>query len=166
MGTVKAVEQRQNFKRCRVSDTVENVFTLAACVDSAFAAQNAQLLRQRRLQDTQKIFPDFQEGDADALYKSVHEKLFSLPDDTLVYPAHDYKGRRVSSVTQEKKRNPRLGQGRTLEQFRDIMAKLNLPYPKFINYAVPGNQQCGICPDHLPENLEKYCGHMTESPQG
>ena len=109
---------------------------------------------------------DFQEGDADALYKSVHEKLFSLPDDTLVYPAHDYKGRRVSSVTQEKKRNPRLGQGRTLEQFRDIMAKLNLPYPKFIDYAVPGNQQCGICPDHLPENLEKYCGHMTESPQG
>ena len=45
---------------------------------------------------------DFQEGDADALYKSVHEKLFSLPDDTLVYPAHDYKGRRVSSVTQRK----------------------------------------------------------------
>ena len=109
---------------------------------------------------------DFQEGDADTLYKSVHEKLFSLPDDTLVYPAHDYQCRRVSSVTQEKKRNPRLGQGRTLEQFRDIMSKLNLPYPKFIDYAVPGNQQCGICPDHLPENLEKYCGHMTESPQG
>ena len=109
---------------------------------------------------------DFQEGDADTLYKSVHEKLFSLPDDTLVYPAHDYQCRRVSSVTQEKKRNPRLGQGRTLEQFRDIMAKLNLPYPRFIDYAVPANQQCGICPDHLPENLEKYCGHMTESPQG
>lgn len=109
---------------------------------------------------------DFQEGNADALYKSVHEKLFSLPDDTLVYPAHDYKGRRVSSVTQEKKRNPRFGQGRTLEQFRYIMATLNLPYPAFIDYAVPGNQQCGICPDHLPENLEKYCAHMTESPQG
>ena len=109
---------------------------------------------------------DFQNGDAEALYKSVTEKLFSLPDDTLVYPAHDYQDRRVSSIAQEKKRNPRLGQERTLEQFREIMANLNLPYPKFIDYAVPGNQQCGICLDHLPQNLEKYCGQMTESPQG
>jgi glyoxylase-like metal-dependent hydrolase (beta-lactamase superfamily II) len=109
---------------------------------------------------------DFQNGDADALYASVTEKLFSLPDDTLVYPAHDYEGRRVSCIAQEKKRNPRLGQQRTLEQFRHIMANLNLPYPKFIDFAVPGNLQCGVCPDHLPENLEKYCGHMTESPQG
>jgi sulfur dioxygenase len=109
---------------------------------------------------------DFQSGDADALYASVTEKLFSLPDDTLVYPGHDYEGRRVSSIAQEKNRNPRLGQQRTLEQFRNIMANLHLPYPKFIDYAVPGNLQCGVCPDHLPENLEKYCGHMTESPQG
>ena len=109
---------------------------------------------------------DFQNGDADALYASVTEKLFALPDDTLVYPAHDYQGRRVSSIAQEKQRNPRLGQQRTLAQFRHIMVNLNLPYPKFIDYAVPGNLQCGVCPDHLPENLEKYCGHMTESPQG
>lgn len=109
---------------------------------------------------------DFQNGDADTLYKSVTEKLFSLPDDTLVYPAHDYQGRRVSSIAQEKKRNPRLGRDRTQDQFRNIMANLNLPYPKFIDYAVPGNLQCGVCPDHLPENLEKYCAHMTESPQG
>jgi sulfur dioxygenase len=109
---------------------------------------------------------DFQNGDADALYASVTEKLFSLPDDTLVYPAHDYEGRRVSSIAQEKKRNPRLGQQRTLAQFRHIMANLNLPYPKFIDYAVPGNLQCGVCPEHLPENLERYCGHMTESLQG
>lgn len=109
---------------------------------------------------------DFQNGDAEALYKSVTEKLFSLPDDTLVYPAHDYQDRRVSSIAQEKKRNPRIGQERTLEQFREIMANLNLPYPKFIDYAVPGNQQCGICPDHLPQKLEEYCGQMTESQQG
>lgn len=109
---------------------------------------------------------DFQNGDADALYKSVNEKLFSLPDDTLVYPAHDYQDRRVSSIAQEKKRNPRLSQERTLQQFREIMANLNLPYPKFIDFAVPGNKQCGVCPDHLPENLEKYCGQMTDSPQG
>jgi sulfur dioxygenase len=109
---------------------------------------------------------DFQSGDATALYASVTEKLFSLPDDTLVYPAHDYQGRHVSSIAQEKKLNPRLGQGRTLEQFIEIMANLNLPYPKFIDYAIPGNLQCGICPDHLPQNLEKYCNQMTKSPQG
>ena len=109
---------------------------------------------------------DFQNGDAGALYQSVHEKLFSLGGDTLVYPAHDYQGRRVSSIEQEKQRNPRLGQDRSLDQFKLIMAQLNLPYPKFIDFAVPGNRQCGVCPDHLPENLQKYCGHMTESVQG
>lgn len=109
---------------------------------------------------------DFQNGDMDALYKSVKEKLFSLPDDCLVYPAHDYNDRRVSSIAQEKKRNPRLGTHRTLEEFREIMASLNLPYPTFMDYAVPGNRQCGVCPDDLPENLQKYCRHMTDSPQG
>ena len=109
---------------------------------------------------------DFQNGDAGTLYQSVHEKLFSLAGDTLVYPAHDYQGRRVSSIEQEKQRNPRLGQERSLDQFKAIMAQLNLPYPKFIDFAVPGNRLGGVCPDHLPENLQKYCGHMTESVQG
>ena len=109
---------------------------------------------------------DFQNGDAGALYKSVREKLFTLPDDVLVYPAHDYENRHVSSIAQERKRNPRLGQDRTLEEFKNIMANLNLPYPKFIDYAVPGNKQCGVCPRELPEMLEKYCQHMSESPQG
>jgi glyoxylase-like metal-dependent hydrolase (beta-lactamase superfamily II) len=63
---------------------------------------------------------DFQNGDTDALYKSVKEKLFSLPEEYLVYPAHDYLGRRVSSIGQERKRNPRLQDGRTLEEFRNI----------------------------------------------
>ena len=89
---------------------------------------------------------DFQNGDADALYKSVREKLFSLPDEFLVYPGHDYKDRRVSSIAQEKKRNPRLGEEYTLSQFKDMMANLNLPYPKFIDYAVPGNKLCGVSP--------------------
>ncbi len=109
---------------------------------------------------------DFQNGDAAALYKSVQEKLFSLADDVLVYPAHDYKGRRVSSIAQEKNRNPRLGQGRTLEEFQSIMASLNLPYPHFIDYALHGNKLCGVCPGGLPENLQQYCRHMSESPQG
>jgi glyoxylase-like metal-dependent hydrolase (beta-lactamase superfamily II) len=109
---------------------------------------------------------DFQNGDADALYGSVTGKLFTLPDETLVYPAHDYKDRFVSSIAQEKKRNPRLGNGKTLEEFRDIMANLNLPYPKFIDHAVPGNRQCGVCPADLPDNLAQYCAQMTDSPQG
>lgn len=109
---------------------------------------------------------DFQNGDADALYRSVTEKLFSLPDETLVYPAHDYKERFVSSIAQEKQRNPRLGKGKTLEEFREIMANLNLPYPTFIDYAVPGNRQCGVCPADLPDKLAGYCQQMRASPQG
>lgn len=109
---------------------------------------------------------DFQQGDSDALYHSVRGKLFALPDETLVYPAHDYQKRWVSCVMQEKERNPRLGADRSIDEFRQIMAGLNLPYPKFIDYAVPGNKQCGVCPPDLPENLGKYCRQMTESPQG
>jgi glyoxylase-like metal-dependent hydrolase (beta-lactamase superfamily II) len=109
---------------------------------------------------------DFQNGDTDVLYQSVTGKLFSLPDDTLVYPGHDYQHRHVSTIGQEKERNPRLGGGRSLEEFRDIMDNLNLPYPTFIDHAVPGNRKCGVCPDDLPEKLEKYCRQMTSSPQG
>lgn len=109
---------------------------------------------------------DFQNGDTDVLYDTVRNKLFSLPEETLVYPGHDYNGRYVSSIAQEKKRNPRLGGDRTLEEFRDIMTNLNLPYPKFIDYAVPGNRQCGVCPGDLPARLEEYCRQMTASPQG
>jgi len=109
---------------------------------------------------------DFQNGSAKDLYRSVHEKLFSLPDDCLVYPAHDYSDRRVSSILQEKLRNPRLGMGRTQADFEQIMAELKLPYPKFIDHAVPGNRQCGVCPDDLPQQLQAYCQRMTDSPQG
>lgn len=109
---------------------------------------------------------DFQNGDAQALYHSVTQKLFTLPDETLVYPAHDYAGRHVSSIAQEKARNPRLGAGKTLEEFREIMASLKLPYPKFIDYAVPGNRSCGRCPADLEQELQKYCRQMTDTPQG
>lgn len=109
---------------------------------------------------------DFQSGDARALYASVRGKLFHLPPETLVYPAHDYHGRWVSSIAQEKQRNPRLGGERTLEDFVELMQNLNLPYPKFIDYAIPGNRQCGKCPDGLPESLQQYCREMEESPQG
>lgn len=109
---------------------------------------------------------DFQNGDARALYRSVHDKLFSLPDECLVYPGHDYQQRRVSSIGQEKLRNPRLGQQRTLAEFEQVMAGLKLPYPRFIDHAVPGNRQCGICPDDLPQQLAAYCQRMSDSTQG
>lgn len=88
---------------------------------------------------------DFQQGSAPRLYDSVHEKIFTLPDETLVYPAHDYKGRTVSTVWEEKKWNPRLS--KTKEEFVDIMANLNLPYPSMIDKAVPANLKCGIDED-------------------
>ena len=109
---------------------------------------------------------DFQNGDTAALYRSVQGKLFTLPGDTLVYPAHDYNHRHVSTIAQERERNPRLGGGKTLEEFAAIMGGLGLPYPKFIDHAVPGNRACGVCPDDLDENLRRYCEKMGESPQG
>lgn len=109
---------------------------------------------------------DFQNGDATALYRSIHERLFTLPDETLVYPAHDYQGRWVSSIAQEKTRNPRVGAGRPLAEFTAIMAGLGLPYPKFIDYAVPGNRLCGECPADLPGELQAYCPQVAADPQG
>ena len=86
---------------------------------------------------------DFQNGDAATLYRSVHEKLFTLPDDTLIYPGHDYQQRRVSSIGQEKARNPRLGGDKSMDEFIAIMAALNLPNPKMMDVAVPANLECG-----------------------
>jgi glyoxylase-like metal-dependent hydrolase (beta-lactamase superfamily II) len=86
---------------------------------------------------------DFQNGDAPTLYRSVHDKIFSLVGDTLVYPGHDYQQRHVSTVAQERERNPRLGGGRSLDEFVEIMAGLNLPRPKKMDVAVPANRVCG-----------------------
>jgi sulfur dioxygenase len=86
---------------------------------------------------------DFQNGDAATLYRSVHDKIFSLPGDTLVYPGHDYQQRHVSTVAQERERNPRLGGGRSVDEFVEIMAGLNLPRPKKMDVAVPANRGCG-----------------------
>ncbi|MGB9129671.1 MAG: hypothetical protein WCB97_08480 [Thiobacillus sp.] len=68
---------------------------------------------------------------------------FAYDDDTPVYPAHDYAQRRISTIGQEKARNPRLGGERSLEDFVALMNNLKLAYPKFIDYAVPGNRECG-----------------------
>eukprot|EP00599_Poterioochromonas_sp_BG-1_P006054 CAMPEP_0173134862 /NCGR_PEP_ID=MMETSP1105-20130129/1547_1 /TAXON_ID=2985 /ORGANISM="Ochromonas sp., Strain BG-1" /LENGTH=380 /DNA_ID=CAMNT_0014046747 /DNA_START=134 /DNA_END=1276 /DNA_ORIENTATION=+ len=86
---------------------------------------------------------DFQAGSADKLYSSIHEKLYRyLPDDCVVFPAHDYKGLTQSSIGEEKTLNPRLT--KTREEFIQIMANLNLPKPKKIDEAVPANKVCGL----------------------
>lgn len=87
---------------------------------------------------------DFQQGDARKLYRSVHDQIFTLPDETLVYPGHDYKGRTVTTVAEEKSLNPRLGGEKTEDEFVDIMANLKLAYPKKIDEAVPANLKCGL----------------------
>jgi len=100
---------------------------------------------------------DFQSGSSTELYASVREKLFTLPDDTLVYPGHDYQGRCVSSIAQERARNPRLKDGTNLNVFIDIMDGLDLPYPKKMDLAVPANMLCGQCPADVPEGMERLC---------
>ena len=88
-----------------------------------------------------------QSGDAGTLYDAVTQRLFTLPDETLVYPAHDYKGRTVSTIGEEKRLNPRFSD-RSREQFITIMSHLGLSYPKKMNEAVPANEYCG---DFIPE---------------
>eukprot|EP00611_Tribonema_gayanum_P020906 TRINITY_DN3908_c0_g1_i1.p1 TRINITY_DN3908_c0_g1~~TRINITY_DN3908_c0_g1_i1.p1 ORF type:complete len:383 (+),score=124.86 TRINITY_DN3908_c0_g1_i1:158-1306(+) len=85
---------------------------------------------------------DFQQGNSKSLYESVHTQLFTLPNDTIVYPAHDYKGRGNSTIGEERKFNPRLT--KDVEEFQRIMAGLNLAYPKKIDVAVPANMKCGL----------------------
>jgi glyoxylase-like metal-dependent hydrolase (beta-lactamase superfamily II) len=89
---------------------------------------------------------DFQQGDAGRLYDSIHQKLFSLPPDTLVYPGHDYAGNTVSTIRQEMGKNPRLGGGIGRDAFIELMGGLDLPYPKYIDEALPANQACGRVP--------------------
>lgn len=86
---------------------------------------------------------DFQEGSAENLYKNVVTKLFVLPDETLVYPAHDYKGFTSSTIGDEKRHNSRLNQRIDQQSFVKIMAELKLPEPKQIKIAVPANLNCG-----------------------
>ncbi|MBD2592933.1 MBL fold metallo-hydrolase [Nostoc spongiaeforme FACHB-130] len=85
---------------------------------------------------------DFQSGNAGMMYDAVTQKLFTLPDETLVYPGHDYRGHTVSTIGEEKQLNPRFT-GRNREEFIQLMANLNLPNPKKIMEAVPANQRCG-----------------------
>ena len=96
---------------------------------------------------------DFQQGDAAAMYRSVHERIFSLPDDCLLYPAHDYRGLTVTSVAEERRFNPRLGGEIAVGDFTGYMKNLRLAHPKLLDVAVPANLRCG-----RPENETGLAG--------
>ena len=86
---------------------------------------------------------DFQSGDSQLLYHSITKKLFQLPDNIIVYPAHDYNGRTASSIGEEKALNPYFAEV-SEKDFIQKMKDLNLPQPKKIDIAVPGNMACGL----------------------
>jgi sulfur dioxygenase len=86
---------------------------------------------------------DFQEGDARTLFRSVRSEIFSLPDDCLIYPGHDYRGLTVTSVGEEKRHNPRLGESVGEGDFVGYMTHLGLAHPKQIDLALPANLKCG-----------------------
>lgn len=105
---------------------------------------------------------DFQNGDPHVHYDSLFNKILRLPEQTYVYPAHDYKGMMVSTIGEEKRLNPRL-QVTTEAQYVEMMNNLNLPKPKLIDIAVPANQRCGLinsngagrmCDDDLPSSQQ------------
>src|SRR5882757_3650879 len=85
---------------------------------------------------------DFQNGDPRDSYDSIFNKLLRLPDETLVYPAHDYRGCTVSTIAEERQWNPRL-QVQSVEEYVGLMNDLRLPSPKLMDVAVPANLRCG-----------------------
>lgn len=116
---------------------------------------------------------DFQEGSSETLFQSVREKLFQLPDETVVYPGHDYRGFQESTIGLEKKLNPRLNLRISKDEFTGLMANLKLALPKKIQEAVPANFHCGLPLDTVsssssttevpvvrPEDLNGKWGHL------
>src|SRR5436189_4193726 len=91
---------------------------------------------------------DFQNGDPRAQYDSIFNKLLRLPDETMIFPAHDYKGETVSTVGEEKAFNPRL-QVKSVDQYVDVMNSLNLPNPKMMDVAVPANMRVGLAQEEI-----------------
>jgi glyoxylase-like metal-dependent hydrolase (beta-lactamase superfamily II)/rhodanese-related sulfurtransferase len=86
---------------------------------------------------------DFQHGDPRAMFRAVHNQIFTLPESCLLYPAHDYRGLTVTSVGEERRFNPRLGGELCEDDFAGYMMNLHLPHPKQIDLAVPANLKCG-----------------------
>ncbi len=103
---------------------------------------------------------DFQQGDAALLFDSVRNKIFALPDETLLFPGHDYKGRMLTTVGEEKRFNARLRLDKSEADFVAIMDQLDLAYPKKFDIAVPANLECGLLAEPIPDPPSR------ESPAG
>lgn len=98
---------------------------------------------------------DFQQGDARRLFRSIREQLLSLPDECVVYPAHDYQGRTTSTIGEERLYNPRIGGGAREEDFVGYMTNLALPHPRLLDVAVPANLRSGRPAEgHAPQAPE------------
>ncbi len=91
---------------------------------------------------------DFQNGDPRAQYESIFNRLLKLPDETLVYPAHDYKGDTVSTIAEERAFNPRL-QVKSADEYANLMNNLKLPNPKMMDVAVPANLHVGLAQSEI-----------------
>jgi sulfur dioxygenase len=91
---------------------------------------------------------DFQNGSSRAQYESIFNRLLKLPDETMVFPAHDYKGDTVSTIGEERRYNPRL-QVRSVDEYIELMANLKLPNPKMMDVAVPANMHVGLHQEEL-----------------
>ena len=101
---------------------------------------------------------DFQNGDARAQYESIFGRLLRLPEETLVYPAHDYKGDTVSTIGEERRCNPRL-QVKSVDEYIELMSNLKLPNPKMMDVAVPANMKVGL---HQDEIVRRGCAWTAE----
>lgn len=115
---------------------------------------------------------DFQEGSARTLFHSIKEKLFALPDDCIVYPAHDYAGRTSSTIGEERRLNPRIGGEANETDFVGYLDNMRLPHPKLLEVAVPANLRAGRPPDdRIPKPpawapvTTTYGGVLEISPQ-
>ena len=94
---------------------------------------------------------DFQNGDPRAQYDSIFNRLLKMPNETLVFPGHDYKGDTVSTIGEERKSNPRL-QVKSIDEYVNLMNNLNLPNPKMMDVAVPANMKIGLAQDAVARN--------------
>jgi len=113
---------------------------------------------------------DFQTGSAAELYHSITSKLFKLEDETIVYPGHDYKGRTMSTIGEERRLNPRIGGDANEQDFTGFLDNMQLPHPKKFDTAVPANLKMGqpgtmpIAPSWAPVTVT-YAGILEVSPQ-
>jgi len=130
--------------------SLEAIYTPGHTDDSYSFAMNDRVFTGDTLLIRGTGRTDFQNGDARAQYDSIFNRLLKLPEETLVYPAHDYKGETVSTIGEEKAFNPRL-QVKSIDEYVELMSNLNLPNPKMMDVAVPANMRVGLAQEAIAQ---------------